>query len=225
MLIIQSTENAKLLSNRQLRGILLNKRVKTLKKDLRIIKTEESLRRALLELLKAKELETITISELCRLAQINRGTFYLHYRDVHGVFRHYFEVIVEDLQKAYEEPYLKTNFEINRMTPEMIQIFTHVKKYQTFYQIVFAEKIPMTYYYLIFDTLRKFMTQSLEKTAELNADKSDFKYHISYHTNAIIGILIEWNRENYQMTVEELNELLIELVTTTITFKDGNDKG
>ncbi|MHA6252406.1 TetR/AcrR family transcriptional regulator [Oceanobacillus sp. CAU 1775] len=194
-----------------------------MKKDLRIIKTEESLRKALLELLKTKTLETISISELCRLAQINRGTFYLHYKDIHGVFRHYFEVIVDDLRKAYEEPYLRTNFQLNRMSPDMIKIFSHVKKYQAFYQIVFEERIPMTYYYLIFDTLRKFMGESLEKNGEIDKNKDELKFHISYHTNAIIGILVEWNRESYQTEIEDLNALLIELVTTTVTFKEEKE--
>lgn len=187
-----------------------------MKKDLRVIKTQESLRRALLTLLKTKPLETITISELCRLAQINRGTFYLHYRDVHGVFRHYFEVIVEDLRKAYEEPYLKTNFKINKMTPDMIQIFSHVKKYQAFYQIVFDEKIPMTYYYLVFDTIRKFMGESLSRDKAARQMEADFNYLISYHANAIIGIIIEWHKQNYATPPEQLNQQLIKLTSWEI---------
>ena len=81
-----------------------------MKQDLRVVKTQENLRRALLTLLKSKPLETITVAELCRHANINRGTFYLHYKDVLEVFKKYFEVIVEDFGKAYVAPYYKTNF-------------------------------------------------------------------------------------------------------------------
>lgn len=206
--------------NEQLPGNMINKGGRKLKKDLRIIKTEDSLRKALLKLLKTKTLETITISELCRLAQINRGTFYLHYQDVHGVFRHYFEVIVDDLKEAYEEPYRKTNFNIRTMTSEMIEIFSHVKKYKTFYQIVFDEKIPMTYYYLVFDTIRKIMRESLEKHPLFNQEAEHFNYHISYHTNAIIGILLEWHRQDYIISPEELNQQLIKLLVNAGTFGD-----
>lgn len=202
-----------MLFNKHLIRNMLNKGVKKLKKDLRIIKTEDSLRKALLALLKTKPLETITISELCRLAQINRGTFYLHYRDVHGVFRHYFEEIVIDLQKAYEEPYLKTNFKINEMEPDMIQIFSHVKKYQAFYQIVFDEKIPMTYYYLVLDTIRKFMGESLGRERTARQMEVDFNYLISYHANAILGIIIEWHKQNYTTSPTELNQQLVKLLS------------
>lgn len=43
--------------------------------DLRIQKTKEALHRALLELLKGKTLEVITVSEICRKAKVSRGTF------------------------------------------------------------------------------------------------------------------------------------------------------
>ncbi|MBQ1549710.1 MAG: TetR/AcrR family transcriptional regulator [Clostridia bacterium] len=48
--------------------------------DLRILRTEERLQNALLELLKTRELKTITVKELCDNAGISRNAFYQHYR-------------------------------------------------------------------------------------------------------------------------------------------------
>ncbi len=47
--------------------------------DLRIIKTRERLQNAMLELLRSKELKTITVKEICTLAGISRNAFYQHY--------------------------------------------------------------------------------------------------------------------------------------------------
>ncbi|MEA4831511.1 MAG: TetR/AcrR family transcriptional regulator [Oscillospiraceae bacterium] len=55
-------------------------------KDRRIRKTKLSIRKALIELLMKKPLNTITVIEICELADINRGTFYLHYRDIFDLF-------------------------------------------------------------------------------------------------------------------------------------------
>ncbi|WP_106498401.1 TetR/AcrR family transcriptional regulator [Lentibacillus sp. Marseille-P4043] len=190
-----------------------------MKKDLRIIKTQESLRHALLTLLKSKPLESITIAELCRMAKINRGTFYLHYKDVHEVLKHYLEVIVEDLRRSYEEPYYKTNFIVQNIEADMIKIFHHVKNYQDFYQIIFDERIPMMYYYLLFDTIRSFMKDSvdegfLEVERDINLD-----YLISYQTNAILGILIEWHRQGYETSTQELNHQLIAILSINSPFR------
>ena len=48
--------------------------------DNRVRITKMMIRNALLQLLKEKTLQTITVRELCQVADINRGTFYTHYR-------------------------------------------------------------------------------------------------------------------------------------------------
>lgn len=47
--------------------------------DLRILKTQERLQNALLELLENKKLKEITVKEICDLAGISRNAFYQHY--------------------------------------------------------------------------------------------------------------------------------------------------
>ena len=47
----------------------------------RTTKTEEKIRCALTELLPQKGLAGMTVSDVCRVAGINRGTFYAHYTD------------------------------------------------------------------------------------------------------------------------------------------------
>lgn len=50
--------------------------------DLRIKKTLQAIKNAFLQLLRVKNLEQITVKELCHVAQISKGTFYLHYHDL-----------------------------------------------------------------------------------------------------------------------------------------------
>ena len=47
--------------------------------DLRILKTQERLQNALLELLEEKELKAVTVKEICDKAGISRNAFYQHY--------------------------------------------------------------------------------------------------------------------------------------------------
>ena len=53
--------------------------------DLRVVKTRQLIREALLELMSERVLSKITISELCARAGINRKTFYRHYGAVGDV--------------------------------------------------------------------------------------------------------------------------------------------
>jgi AcrR family transcriptional regulator len=54
--------------------------------DRRIRKTKAALKQAFISLLSQKDIKEISVRELTELADVNRGTFYLHYRDVYDFF-------------------------------------------------------------------------------------------------------------------------------------------
>ena len=49
--------------------------------DRRVRKTQSAIKKAFIQLLKQKDLDHITIHDITEAADINRGTFYLHYED------------------------------------------------------------------------------------------------------------------------------------------------
>lgn len=55
------------------------------KTDRRSVYTRNVIKDSLLELLPSKDIADITISELCRVAELSRGTFYLHYNNTSEV--------------------------------------------------------------------------------------------------------------------------------------------
>lgn len=57
------------------------------KVDTRVQFTKMKLREAILELLKDKPIDQVTIKEICDKAVLNRGTFYLHYDSPVGLLR------------------------------------------------------------------------------------------------------------------------------------------
>lgn len=66
--------------------------------DRRVRKTKARLREALVELLREKRVEEIAVTELTRRADVNRGTFYCHYRDVHQMVEQLEEELFEEFE-------------------------------------------------------------------------------------------------------------------------------
>lgn len=66
--------------------------------DRRVRKTKARLREALVELLREKRVEEITVTGLTRRADVNRGTFYCHYRDVHQMVEQLEEELFEEFE-------------------------------------------------------------------------------------------------------------------------------
>ena len=52
------------------------------KLDRRARYTRQTIRGTLLELMAEKPFSRVTVTELCKRAEMNRGTFYLHYLDL-----------------------------------------------------------------------------------------------------------------------------------------------
>lgn len=86
------------------------------KKDLRVIKTEQALRNALLELGNAKDFDSITINEICEKALVRRSTFYRHYEDKYD----FYQCTIIHLLKIYNE---KNDVHYNHYHPEKFYLY------------------------------------------------------------------------------------------------------
>lgn len=184
-----------------------------MKTDLRIIKTKEGLRTALLKMLEEKPLEQISISELCREAKINRGTFYLHYANVDALFEEYFREITRDLDIAYMEPYrFVKELNLARLNPKTIRIFNHIDKFKSFYRIVFSRNVPMQYYYMLFETMKALFLRN-SSNEEVEGHKIDRQLYAGYYANAIIGLMVQWYMDDFKLSVEEMNTQLVRIIS------------
>lgn len=74
--------------------------------DLRIRKTKRSIRAAFLELRKNRTLEKITVKELSELAEISKGTFYLHYKDIYDLSDQLQRALIADIIGTVPDPEL-----------------------------------------------------------------------------------------------------------------------
>lgn len=72
--------------------------------DLRQKKTKQNIFNAFLQLRAHKDLERITIKELCQLAQISKATFYLHYRDIYDLSESICRTVILELLGRLSSP-------------------------------------------------------------------------------------------------------------------------
>ncbi len=66
--------------------------------DKRIEKTKKALQEALLDLLKTHSLNDITVTMLCRKANINRNTLYFHYRGVYDILEEIENTLIAEIR-------------------------------------------------------------------------------------------------------------------------------
>lgn len=64
--------------------------------DIRAIRTRKMLKDALEELLAQKSFEEVSVSEICELSTVRRGTFYRHFDDKYAFYEWYLQSLTEE---------------------------------------------------------------------------------------------------------------------------------
>lgn len=72
------------------------------KVDFRIIKTERKLRKALFDLLKEKDINSISVKEICQQAGCSRNAFYNHYPYKEKLYYAVIESVQDEIEAAME---------------------------------------------------------------------------------------------------------------------------
>ncbi|MCY8607481.1 TetR family transcriptional regulator, partial [Bacillus sonorensis] len=71
--------------------------------DRRINRTKRMIRDALSELMEEKAFEEITVTDMTKKADINRGTFYLHYQDKYDLLDQSEEEIIDEIREIAKQ--------------------------------------------------------------------------------------------------------------------------
>ncbi|KMK75912.1 TetR/AcrR family transcriptional regulator [Alkalihalobacillus pseudalcaliphilus] len=171
--------------------------------DLRVKKTRKNIFDTFIKLLKRKTLEEITISEICKEAEINRGTFYAHFLGKEELFQEYFNEVIGLLEVKYRQVYERnTSSSESTITP----LFEHVLEHKDFYEIIFSEHAPIKYMNLYHQTI---MDVSMNLNLKMLPFNLNRELYLSMITSATIGMIMYWKRHQYQLSIEEMNKHLM----------------
>lgn len=99
------------------------------KVDRRIRRTRDTLGDALVELIREKPFDDITVQEILDRAGVGRSTFYTHYRDKQDLFLGE----VEDFFERLSTVLTRTGAEAERLAP-VAEFFSHLSDVQDFYR-------------------------------------------------------------------------------------------
>ena len=94
--------------------------------------SQEKIERVFIELIQTKELNEITVSDICKKADLNRSTFYANYIDVYDLVDKIKDRMMEDFFDTYNEERLS-----GKHSYDFLKLFNHIKDNQIFYNTFF----------------------------------------------------------------------------------------
>ncbi len=180
------------------------------KEDRRVRRTRKMLTQALTCLLEKKQINEITVKELTDLADINRGTFYLYYKDVFDMLNRIEDDLLNDLEQIIES----TPVEGEVIVPlEMLTgVFEFAEENQEMCRVLLSENGDMNFLHRLYAVLRERFHSVYAGIKDRNEWEIDYLY--SFLVFGCAGIIREWVnggcRVNHQK-MAEMTESMIHL--------------
>ena len=156
----------------------------------RVRMTKQMLRRAFTQLLMEKPIQNITVRELCEKAQVNRGTFYVHYSDIYALMEAIEEQMVAELAAALDELSVSPGGTESLVEP-CRKIFEFLKQNSDMCIILLGKNSDFTFVNRLVQMGKE---SSLIQYMECypKADKKQAEYFYNFVSSGWIGLLRQW---------------------------------
>ena len=94
--------------------------------------SQEKIKKIFIDLIQNKEINEITVSDICKKAKLNRTTFYSNYIDIYDLADKIKDELFQDVLDLYpdETKNMKRSY-------DFLKLFKHVKDNQMFYKTYF----------------------------------------------------------------------------------------
>ncbi|MGI6028750.1 MAG: TetR/AcrR family transcriptional regulator [Candidatus Heteroscillospira sp.] len=145
------------------------------------------------ELLQTNELNQITVSDICKLAGVNRSTFYANYEDIYALADVVRSNLEQEVAKLYQGE-VTLGFNSN----DYLKLFRHIAENQLFYQ---------TYFKLGYDNQYKIVKYD-RHLAETHFNNRFISYHMEFFKGGLNTIIKMWLASGCKETPEEMNEIV-----------------
>lgn len=177
--------------------------------DRRVRKTQRQLRLALAQLMRQKPVQKITVRELADLVDINRATFYLHYRDVFDLLRRTEDDLAQDFNRIIE--YHQSDLSQGTLQPLLQELFCNIQENADLIQVLLGENGDISFVNRLKEFVRT-VCLSHYTSARAQTNSTHFEYSFSYMVSGCIGLFQRWLDGGMQESCDEMAALTEQLI-------------
>ena len=156
--------------------------------------SQEKIEKVFVQLLQIKDVKEITVSDICKLANLNRSTFYANYIDIYDLVDKLHGRMINDFFSVYAE-----EVSTGKHSYDFLKLFKHIKNNQLFYKTYF--KLGIDYMwdsgYNVNDEMMKWY------------GKPEYsEYHITFFKAGINAVIQKWLDNGCKESPEEIDKII-----------------
>ena len=178
---------------------------------------------ALIALLEQKDLEYITVKELCHQAGVNRSTFYLHYETIADLLTETLELINRRFLSYFPQREEEILEHLGSREREDLVLVTRayllpylrfIRDNKKVYRAAFRNPSTMQAHVRFGELKQRRLSPILERFEIPVAHRP---YYIAYYVEGIIAVVKEWLRQDCADEVE----MVADIIESCVRPKDG----
>ncbi len=183
------------------------------KSESKYFNTAVKMDEAFLKLLSEKEFEYITVKEICKIAGVNRSTFYLHYETLGDLL----DETLEFINKKFDGYFQHAKVEIDKIdtlplqelylitptyvTPWLRFVKENKKLFKTFLKRHETLKISSSYDHIFKSVISPILTR-------FQVEEENQEYIFLFYVEGIMGAVKKWIREGCTRPIEEITTII-----------------
>lgn len=178
------------------------------KVDRRVIKTRRQLKKGLAALMKEKSVNQITVKELVEEVDINRSTFYLHFKDIQDLLRKIEENMEAQIKRAIEEhPIVSGNENAFYFIEDMFRVLDEEREIS---KALIGPNGDMGFIHRIERIIKENSRGTLEKM--FPGKKEDLKYFYAFCLSGCLELVKVWLNEGEEKSPEEMAQMTFNMI-------------
>lgn len=190
--------------------------------DRRVRKTRRILRQCLTTLLKEKKIQEITVREMAEMADINRGTFYLHYKDVYDLM----EQIENELMAELEEVLDHHSVQDLMVQPSLIfkELYPMVQKNSDIISLLMGQNGDLSFVNRLQAILRERFVKHWQNLNDWG-DPDSLEAYSSFIVTGCIGVVQYWLDSGMREDPEHMAALTEHFILKGISGLEQKEAG
>ena len=171
--------------------------------------TKKAIALAFREILKEKSLSKITINDIAQKSDINRQTFYYHFKDVYD--------LVEWICLTESDNILKQKVDYSSWQEAFLNLFLLLKQDQSFVQSIYHnvsyDLLAKNIYKLVFPIIYNVVKN---KTNNIKIKEEDLIFIADFYKYSFVAIVLKWVEDGMEKDPQEIVNRVSDIVTGTI---------
>lgn len=168
-------------------------------RDIRVVRTQTALLNALEELLKTKKLSSITITELCSEAKINRNTFYYHYNNIIEFLEDNKNMVIEELNQI-------SNINTTHNKQSLIDILKVIKCHPAFMKVLISPNCDLDIFNDIFNIASEKARVSIDNPSGISSSRD--LIICNYCNAGCNAVICSWIMSGMKESPEEMADII-----------------